>query len=84
MANDIETVRLLKGSADQGNADAQYHLGMAYKEGAHGLPSNYGESQRYIRLAARQGHEGARSMLAIDAPRLQVAKWLYMRGWGYK
>ena len=82
MPNDSETGRLLKISADQGNADAQYDIGMGYWLGYYGLSRDSDEGHRYIRLAARQGHEGAKRTLENNPPRW--AKWLYMRGWGYK
>jgi hypothetical protein len=84
LKNDSETGRRLKASADGGDADAQYKLGMAYNMAEYGLSRDYDEGQRYIRLGARQGHEGAKRSLETFAPRVGLAKWLYMRGLGYK
>ena len=92
MLNDSEAVRLLKISADQGKADAQYDLGLIYmdahlsrqRSGSLGLPEDWtdnDEAERFMRAAARRGHIGARRWLEGGAPRLPIAKWLYIRGW---
>lgn len=81
MSNDSEAVRLLKISAEQGNAAAQYDLGYLYIQGLRGLPEDRREGDRLFRLAARQGHWGARLQLESNAPRHPIAKWLYIRGW---
>jgi TPR repeat protein len=81
---DSERVARLKKFADQGVGEAQYELGYAYSGGHFGLPRDHVESQRYTRLAARQGHQAAIKVLAVTAPRAKWAKWLYMRGIGYK
>jgi TPR repeat protein len=80
MSNDSEAVRLLKISADQGNAEAQTDLAMLYSFGERGLPQDHREAERLYRLAARQGHDGARRWLESEAPRLGIAKSLYIRG----
>jgi hypothetical protein len=79
-----EGQRYLRLAADRGHADAQYALGVAYQLGYYGFSKDYDEGQRYLRRAARQGHDGAKRMLETGAPRVGWAKWLYMRGWGYK
>jgi hypothetical protein len=88
-----EAVRLLKISANHGDADAQYDLGLLYLDASilsHqrsvslGLPENWtanDEAERFMRAAARQGHIGAREFLEDRAPSLPIAKWLYIRGW---
>jgi TPR repeat protein len=94
MLNDSEAVRLLKISADQGNADAQYDLGLLYMNvhlsreqrgsSSPGLQEDWtdnDEAERFMRAAARQGHIGARQWLEGGAPSLPIAKWLYIRGW---
>ena len=40
--------------ADQGDADAQYYLGLMYSEG-YGLPQNYSEAVKWWKLAAQKG-----------------------------
>ena len=79
-----ERVAQMKRFADQGVGEAQYELGSAYWGGDFGLPKDFDEGTRYFRLAARQGHKAAIRMLEITAPRAKWAKWLYMRGIGYK
>ena len=52
--------------------------------GSLGLPEDWtdnDEAERFMRAAARQGHMGARRWLEVGAPRLPIAKWLYIRGW---
>ena len=50
--------RLWRPLADQGNADAQFHLGVMYNDGQ-GVPQDYAEALRWYRLAAAQGYAGA-------------------------
>ena len=49
-----ETKRL----AEQGDASAQYNLGVMYSFGR-GVPENYAEAVRWWRLAAEQGYAEA-------------------------
>lgn len=51
----LRTVRPL---AEQGNAKAQYNLGVMYDKGQ-GVLQNYAEAMKWYRLAADQGHAGA-------------------------
>ena len=44
--------------AKQGNADAQYNLGVMYENGQ-GIPKNYKTAVKWYRLAAEQGDAGA-------------------------
>jgi TPR repeat protein len=49
-------------AADQGNADAQYELGVLYERGSRWpsrWPVDKKEAARLFRLAADQGHTGA-------------------------
>jgi Sel1 repeat len=60
---DYTTVlRLIRPLADQGQADAQFNLGLMYYRGE-GIPQNYVEAMRWCRLAADQGHAFAQSHL---------------------
>jgi TPR repeat protein len=45
--------------AQQGNADAQYKLGVAYEVGLLGVPQDYAEAVRWYRAAAEQGDVSA-------------------------
>ena len=57
---DLEALRL---AAEQGDAQAQYRLGAVYLDGV-GAERDHAEALRWSRLAADQGHIGARSHLA--------------------
>ena len=57
---DLEALRL---AAEQGDAQAQYRLGAVYLDGV-GAERDHAEALRWSRLAADQGHLGARSHLA--------------------
>ena len=56
--------RLFKLAADQGDAIAQFLLGVMYSEGR-GVPQNYQEAVRLYRLAADQGYASAQSNLGV-------------------
>ena len=51
-------------AADQGFADAQYNLGLAYAAGQ-GVLQNYGEALEWFRLAADQGLADAQHNLGV-------------------
>ena len=51
-------------AAEQGDADAQFNLGAAYREGD-GVPKDAAEAVRWYRLAAEQGHAGAQGSLGV-------------------
>jgi TPR repeat protein len=48
---------------DQGDAQAQYNLGVFYDDGL-GVPQNYGEAVKWYRKAADQGEDRAQNNLA--------------------
>ncbi len=48
--------------ADQGDAEAQYYVGIIYENG-YDSPPNYQRALKWYRRAADQGHEGARAKL---------------------
>lgn len=50
--------------AQQGNARAQYNLGVMYDNGK-GVPQDYKETVKWFRLAADQGNAGAQSNLGL-------------------
>jgi TPR repeat protein len=50
--------------AEQGNASAQYSLGVMYDNG-HGVPQDYAEAATWYRRAAEQGHASAQYNLGI-------------------
>jgi len=55
--------RLVKPLADQGEAEAQFSLGVLYYEGK-GVPQDYVEAVNWCRKAAEQGHWKAQYQLA--------------------
>ena len=57
----IEELRL---AAEQGDADAQAKLGVAYFQGE-GVPQDRVEAVRWLRRAAEQGHAGAQYSLGL-------------------
>lgn len=62
-AGDFATAaKLYMPLAQQGNADAQFHLGELYDEGE-GVPENDVEALQWYRMAADQGHEAAQTVL---------------------
>ncbi|MGA8753903.1 tetratricopeptide repeat protein [Candidatus Deferrimicrobium sp.] len=58
--------RLLKPFADQGDASAQYHLGVMYgvmHDDGHGLPKDYNKAMRWYGKAADKGNAEAQCSL---------------------
>ena len=51
-------MRLLRPLADQGDATAQYDLGLMYAKGQ-GVPQDYAEAVKWFRKAADQGDASA-------------------------
>jgi TPR repeat protein len=51
-------LRLIRPLADQGDANAQYILGVFYNNGL-GVPQDYVRSHMWLNLAATQGRESA-------------------------
>jgi uncharacterized protein len=58
----LSAVQALRASAEQGNAEAQFHLGLLYDHGR-GLPKNKDEALRWYRRAAMQGDTFAQNSL---------------------
>ena len=59
-----DTVEAIRLAADQGDAAAQYNLGIAYAEGL-GVPRDETEAARWFRLAADQGLADAQASLGV-------------------
>ena len=70
-------------AAEQGQADAQYNLGLRYDNGV-GVPRDYQEAVRWYRLAAEQGDAQAQYNLAgryaigqgVREDYVQAHKWI--------
>ena len=60
--NDAEVANKYRQAAEQGDAEAQYKLGMCYYNGD-GVPQNYAEAVKWFRQAAEQGHPKAQYIL---------------------
>ena len=60
-----EQAALFHTAAEQGNADAQFALGMMHTNGE-GVPQNYAEAAIWFRLAAEQGHAWALATLGAS------------------
>ena len=74
--NYAEVVKWFRMSAEQGHAEAQFLLGVMYREGE-GVPQDFAEAQVWFNLAAAQGHRGAKQVRGIVAERMtpdQIAK----------
>ena len=71
--------------AEQGNAGAQYNLGVAYSNGE-GVPQDYAEAAKWYRMAAEQGAAGAQFNLGllysngegVSQDYAEAAKWFRM------
>ena len=62
---DYETAyKLILPLAEQGNADAQFNLGLTYDNGR-GVPQDYKEAVKWYRLSAEQGNASAQYNLAL-------------------
>jgi len=64
-------------AAEQGDAKAQYNLGMCYYNGE-GVVKDQTEAVKWWRKAAEQGHAKAQSTLGVyysDANPVEAAKW---------
>ena len=60
-----EAVRWYRKAAEQGNANAQYNLGLMYEEGL-GVAKDGAEAMRWFRKAAEQGYAKAKKKHIID------------------
>ena len=64
-AGDYATaVQELRPLAEQGNATAQFNLGLMYRKGQ-GVPQDYKEALEWYRKAAEQGDAGAQFILGL-------------------
>jgi TPR repeat protein len=72
--NYAEVVKWFRMSAEQGHAEAQFLLGVMYREGE-GVPQDFAEAQVWFNLAAAQGHRGAKQVREIVAKRM-TREWM--------
>ena len=84
-----EKVKQLRLAAEQGDALAQYNLGVMYAFGE-GVPENDAEAVKWYRLAAEQGNAKAQGNLGVmysygeDVPQdyVQAHKWFNLAALG--
>ena len=60
-------LREFRPLAEQGNADAQFNLGLMYKNGE-GVPEDDKEAMKLFKLVAELGHSGAQRIMNISVP----------------
>ncbi|WP_048942598.1 tetratricopeptide repeat protein, partial [Haemophilus influenzae] len=63
--DDFEAVKWYRKAAEQGDANAQAYLGLAYTEGR-GVRQDYTEAVKWFRKAAEQGHANAQAILGFS------------------
>ena len=63
-SEDDASMERLRALAYQGNAVAQFALGLLYNDGS-GVPQDYAEALKWYRKAAEQGHADAQAMLGF-------------------
>jgi len=71
-----EAAKWFRKAADQGNADAQYGLGLLYFKGL-GVPQNYAIAHMWLNLGAAGGNEEAanyRDALTAKMAPTQIAE----------
>jgi uncharacterized protein len=61
--NNAEAIRWYQQAADQGNAAAQYSLGLMHEKGRGGLAKDDAEAIRWYKKAADQGNAAAQFKL---------------------
>ncbi|MEQ8691555.1 MAG: tetratricopeptide repeat protein, partial [Pseudomonadales bacterium] len=63
--DEAAALQIIRPLAEQGDASAQFLLGLAYKQGQAGMTRDYTEARRWYRLAAEQGHATAQNRLGV-------------------
>ena len=63
-SDDATAVEMIRPLAEQGDAEAQYNLGLMYKIGQ-GVPQDYAETVKWYRKAADQGLNDAQNNLGV-------------------
>ena len=64
LQDDKEAVKWFRKAAEQGDASAQYNLGVMYNNGR-GIPQDYEEAIKWYRKAAEQGYASAQFNLGV-------------------
>ena len=71
-------LRLLRPLAEQGDAQAQYNLGVLYDNGQ-GVPKNDAEAMKWYRMAADQGEAEARTTSRTCMPPAKACRRTSLR-----
>ena len=71
-ADVAKAIEALRQSAEKGNAEAQFRLGVIYGNGDEGIGIDQQKAMSWFKQAARQGHENALITMA----------WMYANGSG--
>lgn len=82
----VESLRLYRERAQNGELDAQYELAYQYLEGE-GTAQDYRQAMKWFRRAAEQGHAAAQHMLGsmflnaegVDEDKAEAVKWFACR-----
>ena len=67
--DDAEALRWNRKASEQGDATAQFNLGLMYEKGI-GVPQDYVSAHMWINLAAAQGGEDAQKSREFVAKRM--------------
>ncbi|HEX3483975.1 MAG TPA: tetratricopeptide repeat protein [Micropepsaceae bacterium] len=73
-------LKLWRPLAEQGNASAQFNIGLMYKVGK-GVSQDYSEAVRWFRLAAKQGNVLAQTNLGVAYENGQGTPQSYVRAY---
>jgi len=68
-------LREFRPLAEQGHANAQFHMGVTYAEGV-GVPKDYKTAMKWFTLAAEQGNASAQVSMRQQISRLAVGLFL--------
>ena len=85
IAKERVAVEELRKAAAQGDAEAQYQLGLDYYKGYSGVPLDFTESAKWFRKAAEQGHAEAQGYLGdcynygkgVSVNEKEAVKWYH-------
>jgi TPR repeat protein len=69
----VEAAKWYRKAAEQNDVEAQYNLGMCYERADPGT-EDWAEVYKWLWLAARQGHEGAKQFMPVLESKLMTPK----------
>ena len=74
--NDAEAMKWFRLAANQGDAEAQFNLGVMFRDGV-GVPQNYVQAHMWVNLAGAGGNSNGnknRDMVAGEMTAAQIAE----------